>query len=75
MSGTPNEYTVVLIYPDYIADQYGKEFYIDYATANTPEEAIIEVQRLALCANDGSIDDPSDFALVACFRGHCEVAL
>lgn len=68
------DYTVVLIYPDYIAENYGEEFYIDTVEAESPQDAVKAIQSKAMEANSDSEDGdeqvkPEDFALVACFRG------
>lgn len=67
-------YTVLLIYPDYLASQYGEEFYMESAEAETPKEAVAKVQQMAVETNipngdnEGDID-PVDFAVVAVFEG------
>lgn len=67
-------YTVLLIYPDYLASQYGEEFYMESVEAETPKEAVAKVQQMAVETNipngdnEGDID-PVDFAVVAVFEG------
>lgn len=65
-------YTVIVIYPDYAADNYGEEFYIDTVYAPNPAAAIQLTQKQAAEANS-SIESPADFALVACFEGDPEM--
>lgn len=68
-----NPYTVILIYPDYIAEQYGEEFWISHVEAEAPAQAVEAAQREALEANPihtGEVDSHTDFAVVAVFEGH-----
>jgi hypothetical protein len=65
----PPWYTVVLIYPDYIATQYGEDYYINAAQAAFPETAVEMVQELARDANHEECLAAEDFAVVAVFPG------
>ncbi|MEA3242867.1 MAG: hypothetical protein U9Q19_05425 [Pseudomonadota bacterium] len=73
-------FTVVLIYPDYLAEQYGEEYFIEAVQASDPEAAVLRVQAKAVLANkeyytdewlvQGGIASVSDdFRLVATFDG------
>ena len=76
-------WTVMLLYPDYLTDDYGSDIYTDWAMTPTPEAAIPLVQRKAARAQrdltdkhagDG-IDDPTDFKLLAVWPGRTRLAL
>lgn len=71
------KYTVVLLRPDYIADDYGKDIYIAHVEAINPDDAIIEAQRQAWAADiydgtNGEDGDPNDYALSVMFEGHLD---
>lgn len=74
----PNKlYTVILIYPDHIATNYGEEFFTAYVGETTPQRAVRRARAKALAANELSSDpksenycNPKDFAVVAVFHGH-----
>ena len=70
-------YTVILIYPDHIASNYGEEFFTAHVVAGTPQRAVRRARQKALAANELSSDpksenycNPKDFAVVAVFPGH-----
>jgi len=69
-------YTVLLLYPDYLASIFGQEIYRDQVYARNAGEAIEFAQRHALKANDvwAAEDgaDPSDFYPLFTVRGHWE---
>ena len=71
------KYTVVLIYPDHVAETYGEEFYGAHVMAKTSEEAlklaraeVLAVNKLSSDENDDNYCAPTDFACVRCYRGH-----
>ncbi len=70
LPGAP-EYTIVLMYPDYLADEYGKETYTGIGCGDTPAEAVEIVQKQASQANDDS--PPEDFAVIAVIKGRHEL--
>ena len=70
-----NRYTVVLIYPDYIATQYGEEYYIGVTEAEGPESAVPLVQQLAMDANLEECEYKEDFAMVSVFEGDCTAVM
>ena len=47
------EYTVLLLYPDYIANEFGKETYLAWVTAQNPEDAVLTAQEKACPPWDG----------------------
>jgi hypothetical protein len=52
-----NKYTVILLYPDYLAENYGQEIYLAHVEADSPEDAIKNAQREAV---DFAIPDEND---------------
>ena len=74
-------WTVMLLYPDYLTDDYGQDIYLDWACSPTPEEAIPVVQRKAVAAerdlsDASSVDlDPTDFKMIAVWQGRTTLAL
>lgn len=78
-----NPYTVVLIRPDTVAEQYGEDFYVALIEARTPKHAVtlaqLEVWNADLadgvCSEDDFSVDPEDYALVVLFNGHHQAAL
>ena len=64
-------YTVLLLYPDYIADEFGKETYLAHVMAQGAREAITQAQENALVDNDGTEDFyPLFFYPLLTVRGH-----
>jgi hypothetical protein len=71
-----NNYTVLLLRPDYIASEFGKDTYLAHVVANGVEEA----QRLAqLTARDSDRapdddpwDNPADYHVLFTALGHLE---
>ncbi len=74
-------WTVMLLYPDYLADDYGEDIFVKWALAPTPGEAVPVVQRKAALAQrdlsdpGGCIDAPGDFKMIAVWRGRTVLAL
>ena len=64
-------YSVLLLYPDYLTDQYGEEtFYSHCVSESGVAGAIDEAQLEAAIANDIPIDDAGDFAVLLVTEGH-----
>lgn len=58
------KYTVLLLYPDYLAEQYGDDTYLAWEYADSAETAII-------CAKaSASEEHGEDFGVLAVFKGH-----
>lgn len=82
MEAVPNPaetYTVVLLYPDYLAEQFGEGTFVGKAYAEFPRNAVLKVQQTARRANENRDPDmqefeiqPEDFRPLAVFRGDCE---
>ena len=74
-------WTVLLLYPDYLTDDYGADIFVEWAHTPTAEEAVPAVQRKASEAQrdlskEVSVDlDPNDFKMVAVWRGRTTLAL
>jgi hypothetical protein len=86
LNETSRHYTVVLIYPDYLATQYGEEYYIQQVIATDPMKAVKKVQEEAIAANSEYYGDnklvqagvaaySDDFAMVTVLEGECAVVL
>lgn len=64
-------FTVLLLYPDYLADTFGHDTYLAFVEAPSAREAELKAQSEA-SAQMGldSIPDPYDFHVLATFAGH-----
>jgi hypothetical protein len=63
-------YSVLLLYPDYIAETFGQETFLAHVEAMNPGLAVGEAQRLASsCNND---NPPEDFFPLLVTLGHIE---
>jgi hypothetical protein len=67
------DYSVLLLYPDYLNDS-GTETYYDWTEAETSEQAIEDVQRMAKEKNP-EVEDHTDFAVLLVLQGHIELRL
>lgn len=65
---TLKPYTVILLYPDYAADSFGHDTYIDCVQAQSAEKAAQRCKQQAYEAND-DIEEPDDFHCLAVIRG------
>ena len=67
-------YTVMLMYPDYIAENWGEDTYLAHVEATTPRSAVRKARDAfdqALVESDGEgMNDLTDAAVVCCFEGH-----
>lgn len=71
----PRWYTVILLRPDYMTDNYGQDTWMDSVKARDPEEAV-ELARgqCHLADNEGLGDDddlgyPDEYFVIAVIRG------
>jgi len=63
------KFTVIMLYPDYIANDFGSEHYTSHVNAQDIKEAIAKAQAEA---SDGNDIPPEDFAVLFVFDGHLE---
>jgi hypothetical protein len=64
------EFTIIMLYPDYIASQYG-ESYLAQVTADSIEAAIVVAQNEAAQVDElNTIGVPEDFAVIFACAGH-----
>lgn len=75
-----NNYTVLLLRPDYIADEFGKDTYLAHVVANGPALAAEKAQMEAWVTDNGGPDEiendadgePSDYCVLFATLGHHE---
>jgi hypothetical protein len=69
----PKKYSVLLLYPDYMADNFGQDTYFGCAEATTPAEAISAVQLQAVEDNGWDVPDDigslDDLFCLLCIEG------
>ncbi len=74
-------WTVMLLYPEYMTDDFGSDIYVDWALTANPEDAVPVVQRKAVLAQrdptdpDDESDNPDDFKMIAVWRGRSYLSL
>lgn len=66
----PQQFTVLLLYPDYMSDAFGHETYQAHVRALYITQAIRLAQAQAMKANPGSIEDHNDLHVLAVYAGH-----
>jgi len=67
------KYTVLLLRPDYIADTFGQDTYMDHVEATTPAGAVDETRTRAIALDYGEDKDeaiPEAYFVLAVFAGH-----
>lgn len=80
MEQTLKPYTVLLLYPDHMSDNYGEETYFTHVEALDPDAAIAAAQQEAVQANTADGDEPdmsimADFNPLLVLNGHHEQAM
>ena len=65
-------YSVLLLYPDYIAMEYGKDTYFTHDKARDAQQAV-EVARLSAAVANKDTNEPEDFHPLAVFKGRLEM--
>jgi len=66
----PKPYTVLLVLPDYLADDYGQETYLVQVDAVNVKEAVAEARREAVSELNGTLD--TDFFVSFVCEGHVD---
>ena len=65
------KHSVLLLYPDYVANRYGEETYLAWVEAEDARAAVIAGQTQAmLCQPKGNRPAAVDFFVLAVFEGH-----
>ena len=69
-----NNYTVLLLRPDYIADEFGHDTYLAHVVATTAEDAQMRAQVEARDSDQDSDsdewNDPTDYHVLFTAMGH-----
>ena len=71
------KYTVVLLRPDYMAEQYGTDIYVAYVKARDIKSAVAKAQKEVYRADKKYNLEPGcqyDYALCVAFEDHPKVA-
>lgn len=63
------KYTVILLYPDFLASNYGQEIYTAWVEGMNPDHAIAKAELEASSDNFHEAG-PGDWYCLACFQGH-----
>ncbi len=67
------KYTVLMLLPDTVAENYGEETYLDWTEAETPKEAIAAAQKHAAQAMEWYVPTEDFFVLFACEGHHVDL--
>lgn len=54
-------YTVLLLFPDYLASDFGSDTYMSCVAADSPEEALRKVREKACLENGQDLEQAEDF--------------
>lgn len=65
-------YSVLLLRPDYMTDNFGQDTYYAHVTASTPEGAIEAAKLDVLMADASKEGDKDDYAVLLVIEGHHE---
>ena len=75
-------WTVILLYPTYLCDDFGSDLFVEWALTPSAEAAVPIVQRKAVEAQrdlshgaSDALDDPEDFKMIAVWRGRTTLTL
>lgn len=65
-------FTAILLYPDYIANTYGKDTWMSTVCAETPAHALAIARETCMTeiGDAGGIEDPHDLHCIALIAGH-----
>jgi hypothetical protein len=64
------KFTVVLLRPDYIADEFGKDIFSDYVMAYGPEDAIKQARKTASVVDEISEDAAEEYHALVVYEGY-----
>ncbi len=74
VQATPKAWTVLLLLPDYFANDFGTETYLAHVEADSAEWAVTLAQIEAARPHGDAIDEPSDFHVLLVIEGkHMDV--
>ena len=73
-------WTVILLYPTYLTNDYGSDIFVEWALTRTPEDAVPVVQRKAVesqqdLSDDSTVDTVDDFKMIAVCAGRSRLVL
>lgn len=63
-------FSVLLLYPDYIAETFGTDNYYDHVEARTPQAAVIKAQKRAAKTNGFDTKTACDMVPLLVLSGH-----
>ena len=63
------EYTVILLRPDYIADEFGKDVFHTFVMAHSADDAVCKAQEVAAKADDAGFCAAGDYHPLFVCRG------
>jgi len=66
------KFTVLLLYPDYIASQYGEETYLSHVLAMDIQAAVKHARKDAFWDNRPDATDGTDFDVLFVAKGHID---
>jgi len=66
LGAQPKTFSVLLLYPDYLAENYGQETFYEAVEANTSSEAVLALQKRLGAAHE---TNPDDFFCLLCIEG------
>ena len=64
------EFTVLLLYPDYLANNYGQDTYMTCVNARSVAQAIKKAQKNAATDNETKPGRPEDFYVLCVIAGN-----
>jgi hypothetical protein len=62
-------FTVLLLRPDYIADQYGEDSLLCWVSADSPADALQKARAEAIKIDEAPDADPDDYACLLIVAG------
>ena len=62
-------YTVLLLFPDYLASDFGSDTYMSCVEADSPEEALRKVREKACVENQQDPEQAEDFFCLIIVQG------